>query len=128
VIVFALGWGAGRWGTVATNADPQATPIVVESNDGQTVDERRWPTVRLVVDDSGEPIELPVYDASEINPNWFESQPRMIPAHVRDALERQGYRVDERRRVYPVATSDGRKVLMPVEEADVTFTADRPFQ
>jgi len=105
-------------------------PPIVEQNDGQGQD--RWGSVTLVMDDgkNGErEVELPVVE-EEGTPNdaWLTNAGPVVPRELRQAFERLGHRVDERRQLLPVQLNDGRQLIVPVDDVEFTPVSARSYQ
>lgn len=66
-------------------------------------------------------IDVPLINASQVNDEWIETHVTTIPPHLRRALEKRGHQVIERRSWYPVELSDGREVLLPIDEVQLRF-------
>lgn len=102
----------------------------------RAVDDRGAPAdrspgpVRLVVGGSpgsGE-IQLPVMPGDELGSDWLRTQPAAMPDDVRQALERLGHHVEQRRRLVPYRLDDGRRVLVPVDQVEVRPAESRNYQ
>ena len=78
--------------------------------------------VRLVMDDGtngAREVELPIEDTSA-DDAWLTSRQPIVPRELRQALERMGHRVDERRQFLPVQLDDGRQMVVPVDQVEFT--------
>jgi hypothetical protein len=86
--------------------------------------------VRLVV--AGLPgadeIQLPVMPGNELDGDWLRTQPAAMPDEVRQALERMGHHVEQRRQLVPYRLDDGRRVLVPVDQVEVRPARSRSYQ
>jgi hypothetical protein len=94
--------GTGRSGMIA----PRKSPDVV----------------RLVMDDGtngAREVELPIEDTNA-DDAWLTSRQPIVPRELRQALERMGHRVDERRQFLPVQLEDGRQMVVPVDQVEFT--------
>jgi hypothetical protein len=78
-----------------------------------------WQTVTLTpVDGGGEPIELRVRDDAQASAESLTGRPRLFGNLSRN-LEQAGWRVDRRQGVLPIDLSDGRQLVVPIEEVDL---------
>jgi pyruvate/2-oxoglutarate dehydrogenase complex dihydrolipoamide acyltransferase (E2) component len=73
-------------------------------------------------------IQLPVMEADELNGDWLLTQPAAMPEEVRQALERMGHRVDQRRKLVPYRLDDGRRVVVPVDQVEVHPVKNQSYQ
>jgi len=102
-------------GAADTNADPG---------------EEGWQTVTVrVPDPSGlaiREIPLPVVPVSGVDPSWL--QPPPLPPEMCECLRRQGYEIRYQRAIVPAACSDGRCVVMPVDQVEIRYVGNGKFQ
>jgi hypothetical protein len=81
----------------------------------------RWQ--RVTLDDpstvDNENIRLPVREVESLTEDHLRQSRSALPEEVRRALERSGYRVNQRQQLVPFELKDGRRLLVPVEEVDV---------
>ncbi len=92
----------------------------------------RWGTVTLVMDDgqNGErEVELPVVE-EDGNPDaeWLTNDTPVVPPELRQAFERMGHHVDQRRQLVPVQLDDGRQLILPVDDVEFTPVSARSYQ
>jgi hypothetical protein len=84
------------------------------------------PTVTMaLVSNNGQPqreIEIPLVETDQFDPRWLESRPQAISQSVVEALQRHGHQVDQRRLYVPVELDDGRRAILPLDQAEVKFT------
>ena len=66
-------------------------------------------------------LEIPVSQGPGIDENWLMQQPPVLSDYDRQKLERLGYRVDQRRRLWPIRLDDGRHLVLPVDQVDVHY-------
>ncbi|HVJ82608.1 MAG TPA: hypothetical protein VNC50_16180, partial [Planctomycetia bacterium] len=57
---------------------------------------------------------------------WFKSQPAVVPDTIAKQLERQGCRVNEERRLFPVELADGRRLGVCVDQVQLQVVGRRP--
>jgi hypothetical protein len=77
-----------------------------------------WLTLEPV-SGSDEPIHVPLVDDSVENPAEFFSDRAPIAPSLTRGLEQDGWEVDRRQRLLPIQLSDGRQVVVPVEEVEL---------
>jgi hypothetical protein len=75
--------------------------------------------------DDDQKIELPLVFATHVDPQWFMRQESAVPGEVLDAWHKAGHVVTRRQEVWPVDLGDGRQMLLPVEQVEVDYAADR---
>ncbi len=68
-------------------------------------------------------IQLPIVNASELQPGWEERLRPGIPADLDRELQAGGLKMEQSRTVVPVRLKDGRRVIVPVD-----YYIERPFQ
>jgi hypothetical protein len=138
VVAFSLGL-VFRAAWPGTNAEPSSAvvkqsnsapaPTAVPEGDAEPVSPRMpRGSVQFVVDGGGQPVDVPVYDWSPEHAGWLSEQNPRVPPDVRRALQRLGGQLQWRRHVVPVRTPDGRSVLVPVEQLEITPVGSRRFQ
>lgn len=85
-------------------------------------DSDRMDTVRLVMDDGDHgmrEVNLPV-EGTSADDAWLSHRQPVVPRELRQALERMGHRVNERRQFLPVQLDDGRQMVVPVDQVEFT--------
>jgi hypothetical protein len=73
-------------------------------------------------------IRLPVRSLDDSSGGWALTEPSAVPEEVRQALERLGHRVEERRQLVPYRLDDGRRVVVPVDQVEVRPVENRSYQ
>jgi hypothetical protein len=81
--------------------------------------------VRMV---DGQTVDLPIFEAAQVSPDWVRSRPNLVPPPVRHELERSGHRVQQRRVFVPLILENGRPAVVPIDEAEVQFVGERVVQ
>jgi hypothetical protein len=115
----------------AASARPEPLPRPVSwRSDGNRV-----PTVNEVVrsvghlhiggDRSG--ADVPILAGPGINEQWLRNQPLPVTEHGQVALERQGFRVDQRRQFITTTLADGRRVTIPIDQVQIRYTGNHPL-
>jgi len=91
----------------------------------------RWDTVTLVMDggpNDQREISYPVIEGAGGDDRWLDAPEPVVSRELRDALERLGHHVDERRQFVPVDLQDGRQLIVPVDEVEFTPVSARAYQ
>jgi hypothetical protein len=102
-----------------------------ENRDEVAENDRQWAepasagqdpqTITLAVadgDESEQEIQLPVSNASENDGSW-DTVASAIPAELLRNLEQAGLRVRRQQRFMPIELSDGRRLVVPIEEIEI---------
>jgi hypothetical protein len=88
--------------------------------------------VRLVMDRGdgsvSESVELPVVELSPQNAWLLSGQGLAIPSEVHRDLQRQGRQLQQRRQFVPVRTQDGRQIVIPVQQWELTPVRGQRYQ
>jgi hypothetical protein len=83
---------------------------------------------RLRIDDGRAPAaEVPILAGTGLDARWLLEQPPAVSEHQRAVWERQGYRLEERRRLVPVSLGDGRLAAVPVDQVNVRYVGHDPL-
>jgi hypothetical protein len=99
---------------VATQPAKQIKPAALEeSQAGHTV------TLALADGAGSDRIELPVAEADQNDADWLAELQSAAPAQWLDQLRQSGLEVVRRQRLFPIDLSDGRRLVVPVEEVDI---------
>jgi len=86
---------------------------------GDEVPERPWQTLTLMpVGGTGSEDSIELRVAEEGAEPWFAERPPLASSLAR-SLERDGWQVNRRQQLVPIALSDGRQLVVPVEEVDL---------
>ncbi len=59
---------------------------------------------------------------------WLNSFPQAMPQEVQEALRRMGHRVHQSRQLVPLRMKDGRKLVVPVDQIEVHYVGNQPYQ
>ena len=76
-------------------------------------------TLAITGGDDSDSIELPVAVADEDAEQWLDDLENTVPAVLIERLRDAGFEVVRRQRLYPVELSDGRRLVVPVEQVDI---------
>ncbi len=116
--------GATPQDTVASAASENASAT---EPDGQPFDEPSWETLTLApADDDADAdtshkIQVRAANAAAADIDRFAEQPSTMPAGILDQFEQEGWTITRERRLLPVDLSDGRRMIVPVEEIDIRY-------
>jgi hypothetical protein len=100
---------------LATGAETAPAPEVAEETP-------RWETLTLAAAegaDAKDQIQLRVLNADESEPDWALDEPSELPANLQGLLEAAGLQVERQRRLLPIDLTDGRRMVVPVEEIEI---------
>ncbi len=81
-----------------------------------------WQTVKLALAGDGDvadEIDLPVDDATSDDATWPVAQEASVSASLIEKLRQAGLEVVRRQRLVPVDMSDGRRLMVPVDQVDI---------
>ena len=82
----------------------------------------KWETLMLASADGADadnPFQLRVLNADEPEQDWTLDEESGLPASLQTLLEASGLQVERQRRLLPIDLSDGRRMVVPVEEIDI---------
>lgn len=119
---------------VAAPAEP-APPAPAEAAAAPAYSDADWETVQLNIEDAaaGEPdtVEVPCLDVSRLGAaawraagleaDWLADQASALPAAWLQTLRETGYTVETQRELRALDMSDGRRVVVPVEEVELRY-------
>jgi hypothetical protein len=71
--------------------------------------------------------EVPILAGPTIDEEWLRKQPPALNPYQRAILERQGYQVDQHRRIITARLPDGRRVSVPIDQVQVSYTGNNPL-
>ena len=104
---------------------PSESPLVQEQ------EPQLLGNIRLVVDggseDQQQPIEVPVYDLKQIGPDWLSSDHPALRESVIEALKRRGRIVESQVELLPLPLDEGRQIMLPVEQIQITPVSRRSY-
>lgn len=88
--------------------------------------ESPWETLTLASADdadAGDQIQLRVLSSNEEgdDPAWTTGEQSSVSSRLLGELEEAGWEVNRRRRLVPIDLSDGRRMIVPVEEVDIRY-------
>jgi hypothetical protein len=131
-LAFSAGFAAGGrklQGLVVSTETPVLSQVPDPSKvlDSSQVEEVGW--VDLVDPSAGEspPRRVPIVSGPGLDDNWLRKQAPTISDYVRARWERQGYQIQERRKLVSVTLEDGRRVSIPMDEVAVDYVGQRPL-
>lgn len=77
---------------------------------------------------AGQPIELPLLEASQAGAELWQQPAELVPRNVREALRRSGYEIEQQRQLLPFDLHDGRRIVVPVDSIDLRFDGEPEWQ
>ena len=98
--------------------DPNAEASV-ETDLGEVEDPLDTVTLAPAAGEEGENIELPVAVADADESQWLDELNSGLPADLLERLRAAGMDVVRSQRLFPVDLSDGRRLVVPVEQVDI---------
>ncbi len=72
-------------------------------------------------------VEVPILAGPNVNEEWLRDQPPRLDEYQRAVLERQGYQVDQHRRIITATLADGRRVTLPFDQVQLRYTGNNPL-
>jgi hypothetical protein len=122
--LFIIGLYSGYLGRyLTTNPNPVSTqPVtnsIAESNQSLKSLPYDSPLRVRVESPSGMPIEIPLVDAREIDPQWIIANNSLEIAKLNQQLKRRGYEMDAKPKIYSGALQDGRRFVVPVHDVSL---------
>lgn len=100
---------------LATDDDPEPAAEIAEESP-------KWETLTLASADGADadnPFQLRVLNAEEPEQDWTLDEESGLPASLQTLLEASGLQVERQRRLLPIDLSDGRRMVVPVEEINI---------
>ena len=73
-------------------------------------------------------VPVPVYDWSPESERWLSGQPLAPSSELQRAVQRFGHDVRTHKHFIPLETGDGRHVLFPVDQMEITPAGRRTYQ
>jgi hypothetical protein len=71
--------------------------------------------------------EVPILTGPNFDEQWLRNQPPCLTEHQKAVLERQGYQVDQHRRIITATLSDGRRVSVPIDQVKLSYSGNDPL-
>lgn len=73
-------------------------------------------------------VPVPVYDWSPESERWLSGQPMAPSSELQRAVQRFGHELRTHKHFIPLETGDGRHVLFPVDQMEITPAGRRTYQ
>jgi hypothetical protein len=124
IVAFLLGTTWRPSGSPLATDEPSATVQSAVADAG--ANEPSPEVLTLALGDNGEEIDLPLFAADSDAAQSLTDDGLEASQFLVDQLERAGLQVTRSQRFYPLDLSDGRQVVVPVEEVDIH--APKPLQ
>jgi hypothetical protein len=113
------------------DASPEAGGMAVPETALATAVQGSSGKVTFVVDhgdgSGGREVAVPVYEWAAEHEPWLSGGPLAPSVQMRRAVQRGGHDVQMQRHFIPLETGDGRHVLIPVEQMEITPAGRRMF-
>ena len=71
--------------------------------------------------------EVPILSGPNFDERWLRNQPPCLTEHQKAVLERQGYQVNQHRRIISATLPDGRRVTVPIEQVKLSYSGNNPL-
>jgi hypothetical protein len=71
--------------------------------------------------------EVPIFAGPGVSQRWLLEQPPPVSEHDRAIWQRQGYQLEQQRRLLSVPLADGRRATVPVDHVQVRFVGQVPL-
>jgi len=71
--------------------------------------------------------EVPILAGPGIGGRWLMEQPPPVSEHDRAVWQRQGYQLEQRRRLVSVPLADGRRAAVPIDHVQVRYIGHDPL-
>jgi hypothetical protein len=116
----------------ADDAVVRAGTTTPSSQPGPVLSPETQGNVRLILDrgdgSAGESLDVPVYELSPENAWMLSNQGWTVPPDVRRAMQQLGGDLQRRRQMVPVQGRDGRRIVIPVEQLEITPVRGQRYQ
>jgi hypothetical protein len=136
LVAFALGLTVGSTGQppdpargvnprATRNAGPQTRGelLATESSTPQAITSA--PVSQLA--DEVTTDAVPILVGAGVDEQWLRRQPPALPKSLKRQWERQGYRVEQRRRLVSMDLDGGQSVSIPVDEVELHYVGTRAY-
>jgi len=102
------------------------TPQIVSSDsaDGPEEDPGAWRMVSFAMpngSNEAETIRLPAIERDTLDEVWLDELPQAIPPEVIRTIEDSGARIRGQRRLLPLRMTDGRRLVVPVDQVEIQY-------
>jgi len=71
--------------------------------------------------------EIPIFAGPGVSQRWLLGQPPPVSEHDRAIWQRQGYELEQQRRLLSVPLADGRRATVPVDHVQVRYVGQVPL-
>jgi hypothetical protein len=91
-----------------------------------------WQTVTLSLPDGPEggsrSVDLPAYEQTNLDDDWLRSVASpALPPEVIQALQLRGYQLRQQQAIVPFEMNDGRRLVVPVDQVEVTYVGNPTY-
>ena len=70
-------------------------------------------------------LELPVVMAASVDPHWLDERKSAVPREALEAWRKAGHVVTQSEEIWRIDFEDGRQVLLPVEQVEIDYAAEK---
>ncbi len=81
----------------------------------------------LRIGPEGASATVPILAGPGINGDWLKAQPPPLSEYEQVVLQRNGYQVDQQRRLLIGTLEDGRRVSVPIDQVEIRYTGSNPL-
>jgi hypothetical protein len=91
-------------------------------SDQDSEDDEPWETLTLTNNaDPQNDIQLRVVEADDDDQKWLTNAQSAVPVELLQQFEQAGLEVKHQQRLLPIELSDGRRLIVPIEQVDVHY-------
>ncbi len=82
---------------------------------------------QLRIGPEGAGATVPILAGPGIDGDWLKAQPPPLSEYEQVILQRNGYQVDQQRRLLIATLADGRRVSVPIDQVEIRYTGSNPL-
>jgi hypothetical protein len=91
-----------------------------------------WQTVTLSLPDGSEggsrSVDLPAYEQTNLDEDWLRSVASpALPPELIQALQLRGYQLRQQQAIVPFEMNDGRRLVVPVDQVEITYVGNPTY-
>lgn len=117
----------GRVVIVRPQAEPQSPVLVEKEEHAEALRLAGFVHLAGFGDGAGQTIPVPVLTGEKLESRLSQPPQPHVSDYERSVWEREGYRLQENRKVVSVGLDDGRHVAIPVDEVKVQYVGQIPY-
>jgi hypothetical protein len=105
------------------NTPNQSAPqIELAQSDEDSPDDEPWETLTLKNNaDPQNDIQLRVVESDDDDQKWLAERQSSMPVELLQQFEQAGLEVKHQQRLLPIELSDGRRLIVPIDEVDIHY-------